>query len=120
MLMESCNGALTLTKHPTGCLSVFPRHIWEEFRAKLLEMPMSADSWRRVFIGSAVDVEIDSAGRLNVSPELRDGAKLVLGEKVNLVGMGRRLELWNPERQAAHEAETTAGEMPKAIADFVF
>lgn len=116
-LMAACNGAITLTKHPAGCLTVFPRQAWEDFRAKLLEMPMGADRWRRVFIGSAVDAEIDSAGRLNVSPELRDAAHL--DGKVLLIGMGGRLELWDPSRHAAHEAETMSAEMPDTIAGFV-
>lgn len=119
-LAESCNGQLTLTKHPSGCLNVFPRPTWESFRTQLMGMPMGADRWRRVFIGSAVDVEIDSAGRLSVSPELRDAAKLVLNEKVLLIGMGERLELWDPARHAAHEADTFEGEMPEVLQNFVF
>lgn len=117
-LMASTNGQLTLTKHPVGCLLLFPRPAWEQFRDKLLALPMSADGWRRVFIGSAVDVDIDSAGRLHVSPELRGAAGLV--KDVLLLGMGQRLELWDTARYAAHEAQTMAGEMPDAIKDFVF
>jgi MraZ protein len=117
-LMASTNGQLTLTKHPVGCLLLFPRPAWEAFRDKLLALPMSADGWRRVFIGSAVDVDIDSAGRLHVSPELRAAAGLV--KDLLLLGMGQRLELWDAARYAAHEAQTMAGEMPDAIKDFVF
>lgn len=117
-LMASTNGQLTLTKHPVGCLLLFPRPAWENFRDKLLALPMSADGWRRVFIGSAVDVDIDSAGRLHVSPELRAAAGLV--KDLLLLGMGQRLELWDAARYAAHEAQTMAGEMPDAIKDFVF
>jgi MraZ protein len=117
-LMAATNGQLTLTKHPVGCLLLFPRPAWENFRDKLLALPMSADGWRRVFIGSAVDVDIDSAGRLHVSPELRAAAGLV--KDVLLLGMGQRLELWDAARYAAHEAQTMAGEMPDAIKDFVF
>lgn len=118
LLMATTNGSLTLTKHPVGCLLVFPRPAWEQFRAKLLTLPMAADGWRRIFIGSAVDVEIDGAGRLLVSPELRAAAGLA--KDVLLLGMGQRLELWDVARHAAHEAETMAGEMPDAIKDFVF
>lgn len=118
LLMATTNGELTLTKHPVGCLLVFPRPAWEQFREKLMTLPMSADGWRRIFIGSAVDVDVDGAGRLSVSPELRAAAGLV--KDVLLLGMGQRLELWDVARHAAHEAETMAGEMPDAIKDFVF
>lgn len=118
LLMATTNGQLTLTKHPVGCLLVFPRPAWEQFREKLMTLPMAADGWRRIFIGSAVDVEVDGAGRLSVSPELRKAAGLE--KDVLLLGMGQRLELWDVARHAAHEAETMAGEMPDAIKDFVF
>lgn len=118
LLMATTGGQLTLTKHPVGCLLVFPRPAWEQFREKLLGLPMSADGWRRIFIGSAVDVEIDGAGRLSISPELRKAAGL--DKDALLIGMGQRLELWDVKRHEAHEAETMAGEMPEAIKDFVF
>jgi MraZ protein len=51
---------LTVTKAPSAAadLSAPGR---EQFRAVLLTPPMSAEDWRRVFIGSAMDVEIDGA-----------------------------------------------------------
>ncbi len=109
---------LTLTQHPVGCLLVFPRPAWEEFRAKLLSLPMEADGWRRFFVGSAADVEVDSAFRLLVPPELR--AMAGLDKDVLLMGMGQRLELWDPARYAAHQATVMAGPMPDAIKSFVF
>ena len=71
VLMAIADGKLTLTKHPEGCLLVFPRPAWESFRDKLLALPMAADGWRRVFLGSAVDVEIDGSSRMLVSPGRR-------------------------------------------------
>jgi MraZ protein len=117
-LVESFGGQLTLTKHPAGCLLVLPRPVWENFRQRLNTLPMDVDGWRRIFIGSAVDVEIDSASRLHVSPELRADAGLV--RDVLLVGMGPRLELWDSARYASHEAEVKRGPMPEAIKSFVF
>lgn len=113
---------VTLTKHPSGCLQLFPRGAWEDFRAKLLTLPMSADGFRRLYLGSAVDVDIDSASRILVPPELRAAA--ALERDVLLVGMGQRLEIWDVTRHAAQEAAVVAaavaGEMPEAIKDFVF
>ena len=109
---------LTLTQHPVGCLLVFPRPAWEGFRAQLMGLPMEADGWRRFFVGSAVDVEIDSAARMLVPPELR--ALAGLDKDVLLLGMGQRLELWDASRYAAHQAQVMAGPMPEAIKSFVF
>ncbi len=109
---------LTLTQHPVGCLLVFPRPAWERFRTQLLGLPMEADGWRRFFVGSAADVEIDSAARVLVPPELRAAAGL--DKDVLLLGMGHRLELWDAAKYAAHQAQVTAGPMPDAIKGFVF
>ena len=109
---------LTLTQHPVGCLLVFPRPAWEGFRTQLLGLPMEADGWRRFFVGSAADVEIDSAARVLVPPELR--AAVGLDKDVLLLGMGQRLELWDAAKYAAHQAQVMAGPMPDAIKGFVF
>ena len=117
VLMAMANGQLTLTKHPDGCLLVFPRPAWEGFRDKLATLPMSADGWRRIFLGSAMDVEIDASSRVLISPELRAAAGLT--KDVMLLGMGSRLELWDAQRHAEQEAKTMAAGMPEAIQNFV-
>jgi MraZ protein len=117
VLLAIADGKLTLTKHPEGCLLVFPRPIWESFRERLLGLPMSADGWRRVFLGSAMDVDIDASSRVLVSPELRAAAGL--GKDVLLMGMGQRLELWDVQRYAEHEARVMAAGLHDALKDVV-
>ena len=117
-LQELCGGQLTLTKHPEGCLMVFPRPAWESFRDKIAALPMSAAGWKRVFLGNAQDAEIDSAARVLVSPELRAAAGLT--KDVMLLGMGSHFELWDAQRYAAHEAEVMAQPMPDVLQDFTF
>jgi MraZ protein len=97
---------------------VFPRPAWESFRDKVAALPMSAAGWRRIFLGNAMDVEIDSAARVLVSPELRAAAGIT--KDVMLLGMGSHFELWDAQRYAAHEAEVMAQPMPEALQDFTF
>jgi MraZ protein len=117
-LQALCAGQLTITKHPDGCLMVFPRPAWETFRDKVASLPMSAAGWKRVFLGNAMDVEIDTSARVLVSPELRAAAGIT--KDVMLLGMGSHFELWDAERHAAHEAEVMAQPMPAALQDFTF
>ncbi len=117
-LQALCAGQLTLTKHPEGCLMVFPRPAWETFRDKVAALPMSAAGWKRIFLGNAMDVEVDSAARVLVSPELRAAAGLT--KDVMLLGMGSHFELWDAQRYAAHEAEVMAQPMPDVLQDFTF
>ncbi len=116
-LAAACAGQLTITESPAGGLMVFPRPDWERFRERLLGLPMEADDWRRLFIGSAVDVDIDGGGRLHVSPELRAAAGLT--KDVLLLGVGARMELWDAAQYAARKAATKASPMPDAIKGFV-
>lgn len=111
-------GQLTLTKHPDGCLLVFPRPAWETFRDKIAALPMSAAGWKRIFLGNASDVEIDAASRVLIAPELRAAAGL--GRDVMLLGMGSHFELWDAGRYAAHEAEVMQQGMPDVLKDFSF
>ena len=118
VLQVLCQGRLTITKHPDGCLMVFPRPTWEVFRDKVAALPMSAVGWKRVFLGNAMDVEIDSASRVLISPELRKSAGLK--SDVMLIGMGSHFELWDAEAHAAQEALTMSGPMPDSLKDFTF
>jgi MraZ protein len=108
---------LTITKQHKRCLLIFPRPAWEQFRARLLALPMSADDWRRIYLGSAMDVEIDGASRVLIPPELREWAGLE--RDVLLFGMGSRFELWDKSRHEAHEATVLAAGLPDALRDHV-
>ena len=117
LLVAESGPHLTLTKSPAGCLFVFPRPVWHNFRDKLAALPMSADGWKRIFLGSAMDVEIDGSSRVLIAPELREWAGLE--RDVVLIGMGSRFELWDKTRHEAHEATVLAAGMPDVLRDIV-
>jgi MraZ protein len=109
---------LTITKHPEGSLMIFPRPAWENFRERVAALPMSAGGWKRIFLGNAMDVEIDGSSRVLIAPELRAAAGLT--RDVMLLGMGSHFELWDAQRYAEHEAKVMQSEMPGALRDFSF
>jgi MraZ protein len=111
-------GQLTVTKHPEGALMIFPRPAWEAFRDRIAALPMEASGWKRVFLGNAMDVEIDGQSRVLIAPELRASASLV--RDVMLLGMGSHFELWDAERHAAHEAAVMQSPMPDSLKQFSF
>jgi len=109
---------LTITKHPEGSLMIFPRPAWENFRERVAALPMSAGGWKRIFLGNAMDVDIDGSSRVLIAPELRAAAGLT--RDVMLLGMGSHFELWDAARYAEHEAKVMQSEMPDALKDFSF
>ncbi|MEM5389739.1 MULTISPECIES: division/cell wall cluster transcriptional repressor MraZ [Paraburkholderia] len=117
-LQGQAEGRVTVTKHPDGCLLLFPRPEWEVFRAKIAALPMEAKWYQRIFLGSAADVDIDTAGRVLIAPELRQAASLE--KDVMLLGMGNRFELWDKETYIAQEQAAMAQGMPESLKNFTF
>ena len=97
---------------------VFPRLEWEKFRERIAALPMQAQWWKRIFLGNAMEVEMDAAGRVLVSPELRKAAGI--SRAAVLLGMGSYFELWDAAVYEAQEAEQMKGEMPDVFKDFSF
>ena len=118
VLAATASSQLTITKHPHGCLMVFPRPEWEKFRERLAQLPMSAQWWTRIFLGNAMDVDMDGTGRVLISPELRAAAGLT--KEAVLLGMGNHFELWDKATYDEQEAQAMQGEMPDAFKDFSF
>ena len=117
-LLAQASGSLTVTKHPDGCLMVFPRPEWEQVSARIAKMPMSAQWTKRFFLGNAMDVDMDGTGRVLVSPELRQAVGL--DREVILLGMGNHFELWDKATYEAHEAQAMQAPMPDVFQDFAF
>jgi len=97
--LTSCGTVrLVLTAHPDGCLLLYPQPAWEPIRARVMSFPSlerQFSVWKRLLVGFAEDVELDSAGRLLISPELRDFARIT--RPVMFVGQGSHFEIWDLE-----------------------
>ena len=97
---------------------IFARPEWEKFRERINSLPMSAQWWKRIFLGNAMDVEMDTTGRILVSPELRAAAGIT--KEAVLLGMGGYFELWDKATYDAQEALAMQGAMPDVFKDFAF
>lgn len=117
-LNSQAQGQVTITKHPHGCLMLFPRPEWLLFRERIGQLPMQAQWWKRIFLGNAMDVDMDGTGRVLVSPELRQAVGL--DREVILLGMGNHFELWDKATYEAHEAQAMQAPMPDVFQDFAF
>ena len=89
---------LVLTAHPDGCLLVYPAPAWEPIRAQVMAFPSldrALSNWKRLLVGFAQETELDGAGRLLITPELRDFARIT--RQVMFVGQGSHYEIWDLE-----------------------
>ncbi len=73
---------------------------------------------KRIFLGSAMDVEMDGTGRVLVSPELRAAANI--SKDAILMGMGSHFELWDKATYEKQEAEALQNLPPDALDNFAF
>jgi MraZ protein len=117
-LVAQAEGRLTLTRHPDGCLLLYPRQEWEKKREIIAALPMSARALQRLLLGNAQDVELDGSGRILIAPELRNAAGMT--REVMLLGMGAHFELWDAASLARREAEDLAQGMPEVLNQFSF
>ncbi len=116
-LMASDNGQMMVTKNADGCLSLYPMTVWTPLETLLLSLPAENDAWRRFFVGSATEAEIDSASRVLLPPELRSWAGLE--KDVKFMGVGPYFELWDTARYEAREALTLAQGRPEVLRSLV-
>lgn len=117
VLSATVNGQLIVSKSPDGCLALFPLPVWEQFEAEMRNWDMNMQGWRRLYVGSATDVEIDSASRVLIPPELRKWAGL--DRDVKFMGVGSYFELWDSARYEEREARMLEGDMPQQLSQLV-
>lgn len=110
-LQAQSTGHLVLTAHPHGCLLLYPQPAWEPIQAKMMALSSfdrQSSALQRLLVGYAEDLELDSAGRLLVSPSLREFSGLE--KQVMLVGQGSHFELWNMEAWRGQLDKVMAGD----------
>jgi len=121
-LQLECAGNLVLTAHPHRCLLLYPQPAWEPIQAKLMALSSfdkNSSALQRLLVGFAEDVTMDGAGRLLVSPALRDFAGL--GKEIMLVGQGSHFELWSMEAWRSQLEQVMQGDgftMPAELEGF--
>ena len=104
-------GNLVLTAHPHGCLLLYPQPAWEPIQAKMMALSSfdkQSSALQRLLVGYAEDITLDSAGRLLVSPSLREFAGVE--KQAMLVGQGSHFELWNMDAWRAQLERVMSGD----------
>lgn len=98
-LQETSGSKCCVTAHPDTCLIIYPLHEWTPVQRKLMKlsnMHRTTRDLQRMLIGYAMEIEMDSNGRILLSQSLRDFAGL--DKTVVLVGVGNKFELWDEEK----------------------
>jgi MraZ protein len=101
---DEIGSSVVVTKGLEHCLYVYPAEGYREFLDELLA-PSNFDrdtrALRHFFITGASPVEIDGAGRVSLTPVLREFAGLT--RDVVVAGNADHIELWEPAAWAAYQ-----------------
>lgn len=112
-------GKLVVVNGLDKCLYVYPADEYAEFVRDLVsqeDFEPRVRKVRRFFTAGAVEVELDSAGRVSLPPKLREYAGL--GKDVSITGNGNRIEIWNADAWNAYgEAGESIEDLAKELAD---
>ena len=88
-----------VTAHPHGCLVLYPADIFAEKARRVGEMP-NTGFWdaalQEMLLGFAEEAKMDAAGRLLLSPALRDHA--AIERDTILLAVGGAVRIWDERR----------------------
>ena len=109
-----------LTRGIDGCLFLYPQKEWDVLAEKLSKLPLSqqnARSFARVMLAGAMDVKLDSLGRILLPDYLKEYAKL--DKKVVMAGLYDRIEIWDEDRwqKYGQTTETQDGDIAEGLKD---
>ena len=90
---------VVLTRGIERCIFAFGLLQWQALYNKLVNLPLTSSDSRdaaRLFLSQATHCELDRQGRILIPGFLREYANL--DSEVIVVGVGSRVEIWNPAR----------------------
>jgi MraZ protein len=94
---EGLTGGVVVTRGIDRCLSLYPLSAWKPLAEKISALPLTdpdARVFRRLVFAEAVDLELDSQGRLLLPAELRRYAEI--DRDAVVVGVNTSIEIWSP------------------------
>ena len=103
-------GGVTVSKGFERCLQVWPSEdhtrLVDQAMAALNPFDPKARELNRFFFGGTTTMELDSAGRVSITPE--QAAHAGITKAVKVVGAGACLELWDEETWEQQNADLAA------------
>ncbi len=132
VLRDICEGILVITRDPQyPALMIYPGRKWKEVSSKFenlggLNPKTRSMQWTILGNASVTEFEVSERMILLIPPILREVAGLKPKEKVALIGMGSKFEIWNiknwKQKQAGKdiEGEVLLTDLPNYLEEVPF
>ncbi|EZH67145.1 cell division protein MraZ [Bacillaceae bacterium JMAK1] len=120
---EQLGDQFVVTRGMDQCVFVYPRTEWELLEQKLKSLPFTkkdARAFTRFFFSGAQETSFDKQGRVNIPLPLRTYANLE--KECAIIGVSRRVEIWNSSIWEAYftESEESFSEIAESMEDLDF
>lgn len=95
-----------ITRGLNNCLFLYPIEQWQKLTEKLGQLPVGQGdtrSFSRLMFSGAMEVELDQLGRVLVPDYLKAYAEL--SQRVAIIGVYDRLEVWDEKRWLAYKQD---------------
>ena len=92
-----------------GCIAGYGLDEWERVKSRLRSIsPMKkrARQVRRLIVSRALEVRVDKQGRITIPRAMLD--KVKIADRVKMIGVLERFEIWNPEEYERSIADSEA------------
>jgi MraZ protein len=101
MLPQEGATSFVINRGKEQCLTLFTKEVWDSLLTTKFETldyddDANVREYQRIFLNGAVEVELDSAGRLLLPKRLMDHAKIA-DRAIVLSGALDRIEIWDAE-----------------------
>ncbi len=109
-LRKELGKSVVITPGLDSCLFLFTKKEWDTIAEKLSSGSMleqNTRSFSRYLFGQAMELDVDSSGRILVPENLRNLANLM--QKVVLIGVKTRMEVWSEEKWNAYKKSVETG-----------
>lgn len=97
-LPDVANQELVLRRGFESCLILYPMGEYKKIINRVRSLSEFNEEYRkfqRSFFRGNIEVELDTAGRINIQNRMLEYADLT--KEVVIVGLGNRVEIWNPD-----------------------
>ncbi|CAA9551301.1 MAG: Cell division protein MraZ [uncultured Thermomicrobiales bacterium] len=102
---ESLRDGVVLTRGIDRCIAAYPRPAWDILATRVNGLSMTdphARQFRRMVFAEAVDLKLDSQGRVLVPASLREYGEIE--REAIIIGVHASIEIWSPDRWSAVDA----------------
>jgi MraZ protein len=99
-----------ITRGLDNCLWLFPEKEWNILADKIGKLPLAqadARGFARIMLAGAMEVVIDSLGRILVPDYLKDYASLE--KKTIIAGINNRIEIWDEKKWRDYQKQMVNG-----------